>query len=84
MKVFKGIVISKKMEKTATVAVDRIVIHRIYGKRYKRIKKYHVHDTMGAKIGDEVSFVDTKPYSKLKRWKITEILSDKKGKIKKK
>jgi small subunit ribosomal protein S17 len=82
MRVFKGKVISKKMEKTATVAVDRVVVHRIYGKRYKRTKKYHVHDALGSKVGDEVRFVATKPYSKLKRWKIKEVLTEKKGRLK--
>ncbi len=87
MKVFKGKVISTKMQKTATVSVARIVVHPVYKKRYKRTKKYHVHDEFGVKVGDEVKFVASRPHSKLKRWKIVEVISDKKqatGKIKRK
>ena len=84
MKIFRGKVVSVKMNKTATVVVDRVVKHSFYGKRYRRSKKYHVHDIFGVKVGDLVRFVASKPYSKLKRWKITEILTEKKGKPKKK
>jgi len=74
MKIFIGKVISKKMAKTATVGVEGIYSHRIYKKRLKRIKKYHVHDELETKVGDKVRFVASKPYSKLKRWKIIEIV----------
>lgn len=74
MKIFTGKVIHTKMAKTATVAVERFVAHPIYKKRYKKIKKYHVHDELGAKIGQEVKFVASRPYSKLKRWKVIEIV----------
>jgi small subunit ribosomal protein S17 len=84
MKVFTGKVISKKMEKTATVVVSSVVVHPIYKKRFKKTKKYHVHDELGAKVGDTVFFVPCKPVSKLKRWKITEIAKDKKKKTAKK
>lgn len=70
MKVFTGKVISKKMDKTATVAVVRIVTHPVYKKRFKRIKKYHVHDDLGVKVGQVVRFIACKPYSKLKKWKL--------------
>jgi len=72
MKVFSGKVISTKMAKTATVAVERFVTHPLYKKRYKRIKKYHVHDEKGVLVGDTVYFIATKPISALKRWKIVE------------
>ncbi|MFZ5932975.1 MAG: 30S ribosomal protein S17 [Patescibacteria group bacterium] len=72
MKVFKGKVVSTKMGKTATVAVERIFVHPIYKKRFKRVKKYHVHDELGAKVGQTVKFVETPPVSKLKKWKIIE------------
>lgn len=75
MKIFTGRVIHKKMAKTATVEVDRVMMHPVYKKRYKQSQKYHVHDDMGAKIGDEINFVATKPYSKTKKWKIVEIVS---------
>lgn len=79
MKTFKGRVVSTKQQKTATVAVTRIVVHPVYKKRYKRTKKYQVHDELGVKEGDTVTFSASRPYSKLKRWKITGILTDKKG-----
>lgn len=74
MKIFTGKVLSKKMEKTATIVVDRVVIHPIYKKRYKRTKKYQVHDELGTEIGQMVRFVASKPYSKTKRWKVIEIV----------
>ena len=78
MKIFKGKVVSTKMAKTATVLVERILIHPIYKKRFKRVRKYQVHDELGVKIGDKVSFVTTRPISKLKKWKITEVINDQK------
>ena len=74
MKVLTGKVISTKMDKTATVAVERTLMHRLYKKRFKRTKKYHVHDEMGVKEDQIVNFVASKPYSKLKRWKIIGIV----------
>ncbi|KKQ51951.1 30S ribosomal protein S17 [Candidatus Woesebacteria bacterium RIFCSPHIGHO2_01_FULL_39_17] len=74
MKIFTGKVISKKMEKTATVVVERIVVHPIYRKRFKRLKKYHVHDEIGVTLGQTVKFVASRPYSKLKRWKVVEVV----------
>ncbi|KKQ97859.1 MAG: 30S ribosomal protein S17 [Candidatus Woesebacteria bacterium GW2011_GWB1_39_12] len=76
MKIFIGKVVSKKMEKTATVAVERIVVHPVYKKRFKRIKKYHVHDEMGADLGQTVKFIASKPYSRTKKWKIVEIIGN--------
>lgn len=83
MKIFTGKVVSTKMEKTATVAVDRVVVHPVYKKRFKRTKKYHVHDEIGVKVGDAVHFVTSKPFSKLKKWKITEVIGDRKQVTKK-
>lgn len=62
------------MDKTATVEVERIVAHPIYKKRLKKTKKYQVHDELGAKEGQEVKFVATKPISKLKKWKVIEVI----------
>ena len=70
MKIFTGKVISKKMNKTATVLVERVVVHPVYKKRFKLAKKYHVHDELGTNVGDIVSFVASKQYSKMKKWKI--------------
>ena len=77
MKIFRGKVISTLMAKTATVALHRVVVHPFYGKRYRKTKKYHLHDTLGVKVGDEVKFVASKPYSKLKKWKVIEIIGRK-------
>ncbi|MBU0572550.1 30S ribosomal protein S17 [Patescibacteria group bacterium] len=83
MKIFTGQVVSTKMNKTATVAVERIVVHPMYKKRFKRTKKYHVHDELGVKVGDKVSFVACRPISKLKKWKIIEVVDKKKKEVKK-
>lgn len=77
MKAFKGKVVSMNMEKTATVAVERVDAHPVYKKRIRRTKKYHVHDDIGVKIGDQVSFIASRPFSKLKRWKIVEVFKTK-------
>ncbi len=80
MKIFTGKVIAAKMAKTATVAVERVVIHPLYKKRFRRDTKYQVHDELGVKIGDTVKFAASKPYSKTKKWKIIEVVKEKKGK----
>jgi small subunit ribosomal protein S17 len=77
MKIFTGKVISKKMPLTATVAAESVLVHKLYGKIYKKSKKYHVHDTLGVEVGDLVKFVSSKPYSKLKRWKIISVIGKK-------
>jgi small subunit ribosomal protein S17 len=74
MKVFTGQVISKKMEKTATVVVNRVVEHPLYKKRYKRTKKYHVQDEIGVEVGQIVKFIASKPYSKTKKWRVVEVI----------
>jgi len=70
MKILSGKVILTKQPKTAVVEVVRIVAHPVYKKRVKRSKKYLVHDEVGVKVGDRVNFVASKPYSKLKKWRI--------------
>jgi len=82
MKVFTGKVKSTKMQKTAVVVVERVVQHSVYKKRMKKSKKYLVHDGFGVKVGQLVKFVASKPYSKLKKWKIIEVVEDKKSKTK--
>ncbi len=74
MKIFQGKVISKKMEKTATVVVERVIAHPVYKKRYKRTKKYHVHDEVGTKVGQRVKFAASKPFSKSKRWRVVGVV----------
>ena len=70
MKIITGRVVSTKMKNTATVVVDSVFMHKLYGKRFKRSKKYHVHDEFGSIVGDKVSFVASKAFSKIKKWKI--------------
>lgn len=79
MKVFIGKVVGLKQAKTATVSVERVKVHPMYKKRFTRSTKYQVHDEIGVKIGDKVKFADCRPVSKLKKWKILEIVTEKKG-----
>lgn len=70
-KKFKGVVVSNKMEKTAVVRVDRVKTHRKYHKQYTVSKNYKVHDEKNvAKVGDTVEFVECRPMSKDKRWRL--------------
>ena len=69
-----GIVSSDKMEKTVTVRVDRLVKHPVYRKYVKKRKKFMAHDETGAKIGDKVRIVETRPLSARKRWRVVEII----------
>ncbi len=70
-----GIVTSTAMQKTVTVAVDRLVQHKLYKKTLRRTSKFLAHDEMGeCKVGDRVRIVETRPLSARKRWRIEEIL----------
>ena len=69
-----GIVSSDKMMKTVTVRVDRLVKHPVYRKYVKKRKKFMAHDDLGAKIGDKVKIVETRPLSARKRWRVVEII----------
>ena len=70
-----GKVISNKMQKTITVAVDRKVKHPIYGKFVNRTTKFKAHDEQNtAGIGDLVRIMETRPLSKDKRWRLVEIV----------
>jgi small subunit ribosomal protein S17 len=70
-----GKVLSNKMQKTITVAVDRKVKHPIYGKFVNRTTKFKAHDeTNSAGIGDLVRIMETRPLSKDKRWRLVEIV----------
>ena len=84
MKVFTGKVVTKKMQKTATVAVTRIVVHPVYKKRVRRIKKYQVHDELGVDVGQIVKFAASRPYSKTKKWQILNEVKEPKNSKKKK
>ena len=69
-----GIVASDKMTKTVVVRVDRLVKHPVYRKYVKKRKKFMAHDETGAKIGDKVRIVETRPLSARKRWRVVEII----------
>jgi len=69
-----GVVSSDKMTKTVVVRVDRLVKHPIYRKYVRKRKKFMAHDEMGAKIGDKVRIVETRPLSARKRWRVVEII----------
>lgn len=74
-RVYRGVVVSDKMEKTITVAVYSYKRDRIYGKRVKQTKKFHVHDENNeAKINDKVSFIGTRPLSKTKAFRLLKIV----------
>jgi small subunit ribosomal protein S17 len=70
-----GKVVSNKMQKTITVAVDRKVKHPIYGKFVNRTTKFKAHDEQNtAGIGDTVRIAETRPLSKDKRWRLVEVV----------
>ena len=74
-KVREGTVVSDKMNSTLVVAVNERVSHPRYGKTVQRTKKLYVHDEKNeAKVGDKVRVQETRPLSKLKRWRLTEIV----------
>lgn len=74
MKTLTGIVTSAKTPKTVTVEVSKLWQHPVYGKRVKRSKNFLAHNEVGAKEGDSVVIGETRPLSKLKHFKVTEIL----------
>jgi small subunit ribosomal protein S17 len=74
-KVREGIVVSDAMSATVVVAVVERVRHPKYGKTVQRTKKLYVHDAEdSAKVGDRVRVQETRPLSKLKRWRLTEVV----------
>jgi small subunit ribosomal protein S17 len=74
-KVLTGVVISDKMDKTRTVEVTTTKKHEFYGKVIRTSKCYHAHDEGNeSKLGDKVEITSTRPLSKLKRWRISQIV----------
>lgn len=69
-----GRVVSDKTALTVTVLVESRKTHLLYKKSYAWSKKYLVHDELGAKMGDLVEIVKTRPYSKRKHWKVTKVV----------
>ena len=71
-----GVVLSDKMDKTATVMIERKVKHPLYGKYIKRSTKLHVHDENNdCGIGDTVSIAECRPMSKTKSWTLVEVIN---------
>ncbi len=70
-----GTVVSDKMDKTITVAVERTYMHGLYQRYIKRTSRYAVHDEANeCGVGDRVQIVATRPRSKRKRWRVREII----------
>ncbi|MGM1458917.1 MAG: 30S ribosomal protein S17 [Columbia Basin potato purple top phytoplasma] len=82
-KVFSGVVVSDKMQKTIIVAVDYYKKDRLYDKKIKKTSKFYIHDENEiAKLGDLVSFEETRPISKNKKFRLLNIILGK-DKVKK-
>jgi small subunit ribosomal protein S17 len=74
-KVRQGVVVSDKGDKTVVVAVERRFPHPLYGKAVTRTKKHHAHDPENSyKVGDVVRITETRPLSRLKRWRVLELV----------
>tara|TARA_B100000927_G_scaffold136109_1_gene109829 strand:- start:12 stop:278 length:267 start_codon:yes stop_codon:yes gene_type:complete len=72
-----GKVVSAKMQKTVSVEVARLIAHPVYKKRIKKHKKFLSHvSEVSPKVGDVVRITSTKPISKNKRWRVSEILQE--------
>jgi small subunit ribosomal protein S17 len=69
-----GVVTSDKMEKTVTVSLVRRSAHPVYGKQITRTKKVKARDDHGAKTGDTVRIMETRPLAKTVNWRVTEIV----------
>jgi small subunit ribosomal protein S17 len=70
-----GVVVSDKMEKTVTVAVERQTRHELYGKTQRRTSKFLAHnENNDAKVGDRVAIVEARPFSARKRWVVTRVV----------
>ncbi len=72
-KVRVGVVVSDKMTNTVTVQLERQLAHPLYGKQVRLSKRVKAHDVQGAKVGDTVQIVETRPLSKTKHWRVAEI-----------
>ncbi len=70
-----GLIVSDKMNKSVVVQVERFIQHKVYKKYIKRYKKYHAHDENNeCNMGDTVKIIETRPLSKLKRFRVCEIV----------
>ena len=74
-KVYRGTVVSDKMDKTITVMIETKKTHPLYGTRVKYSKKFKAHDELNeAKVGDKVVIMETRPLSATKRFRLVEIV----------
>ncbi|NLX37728.1 MAG: 30S ribosomal protein S17 [Chloroflexi bacterium] len=74
-RVMEGVVVSNKMQKTVVVSVTRSSRHPLYGKVLRRTTKYMAHDEEGAcQEGDVVRIEESRPMSRLKRWRVIEVV----------
>ena len=74
-KVRQGVVVSDSGDKTVVVMVERRFPHPLYGKAVTRTKKFHAHDPENQfQVGDVVRIAETRPLSKLKRWRVLELV----------
>ena len=70
-----GVVVGNKMNKTVIVEVEKTVTHRLYHRYQKRTSRFYAHDEQNAcKVGDQVRLVSTRPLSRLKRWRVDEVV----------
>lgn len=70
-----GTVVSDKMSKTVVVSVETTMRHPLYEKAVRRARKFYAHDADdGCKVGDLVRIAETRPLSKLKRWRVVEVI----------
>jgi len=75
-----GRVVSNKMDKTIVVVVETLKKHRIYKRTYKQTKRFHAHDEENVcQIGDIVRIEESRPLSKLKRWRLVEVVKQGSG-----
>ena len=76
----QGVVVSDAMDKTIVVRVERRVRHAVYGKERTLYKKFYAHDEKNeAREGDVVRIAETRPLSRLKRWRLVDVLKKGKG-----
>jgi len=76
-RILSGVVISSNLNKTITVNVTRRIKHKLYKKIIRQTKKYHAHDEKNEfNVGDTVSIIESKPISKMKKWKVIYNIED--------
>jgi small subunit ribosomal protein S17 len=75
-----GVVVGNKMDKTVVVAVESTVMHRLYQRYYKKTSKFYAHDEGNqCQVGDTVRLEASRPMSRLKRWRVAEIVKRAEG-----